>query len=1117
MNKFYLSLLFAVACLLNATAAMTPDFYARRSILSEGKWVKVGVEHTGVYEISYETLRQMGFADPSKVCIFGRGGYQLSPSFINGAGALNISDDLTQVRTLHFNNTLYFYALGTENISFRYQSSHNFKGYYERKSKNIYSDKGYYFLTDSKSALQMANLQPSNLDAVKERTSAITYLYHEKDLYHNTTKTGNLFYGEKLLKPNGTPSVEWDADLRKAIPGEKAFMHLDFYIEKEMPNTILSYGMVGGTSNPSFQVQDYYSSNFVVQEPSESYIDITPGHQKIFVGLETSEAANISNIDYWTLNYMSEIPSPSDKPAGEAAQTRFAFTDLTRTTNIKFRVPDGSSYIALDVTTPTTPKRMISSADGGDAIFKVYGSTSYADIVVFDTSRPQLQISGYENAYESVANQNLHQYGEEGADLLIICIPRLKNLAERLAEIHRQKDGIKVVVATSEECYNEFSQGVPDPMAYRSIARMLYEGKTKLKNMILMGPLYADFRGITQPKDPREGLIAYQDYNLSMTNGAFNANDYYGMMADFITPETLERETMHIGVGLLPFHYENEADIYLTKLESYLNDDTYAYHLNKVLTMSCEGDSHAHDNQSKDILTWINNLEHRSTIGTIVNTDTYGYSEARKKIIQTLDQGTTFMLYFGHGAAHFLGKNRFFFTTSDVSNLTNKVMPLSCFAGCNLSNTDRGRAGLGEIIATNVPYGSIASIIATRDTWSGQNMELFRSLFTCFYRTSDSTSSPMRTETPTAGEVFAAAKSSSSFNNELGYQFIGDPAIRIPLAHESIALDTETPNAVNGEYVTLTGYIANSDGTVDTNFNGDIVVRLMEPIKNIPCPNLISNETQYSPTLPFADIQVTMTAGTVVDGKFEVEMQVPASAAEFDTRIGRLHLSAYSKERHLGAGSMLPMTYVRNTEVSSEEKDTEAPVFTRFEFDADSNTATIALTDNYAMSFMDTPFNQGYSLFIDGKDLGMADAPAPKILDNGKGWERTFSMNNLSYGNHTLRLIARDAAGNTAEKEIAFDYAPKTPDFEIYISSNPSDDDVVFNFPALKPEKATIYILDADGNQVFSSEFSGDEFSWNRITSYGTKAAHGHYKAYILEKSAHSSKGHSATVDVPLI
>ena len=58
--------------------AYTPSYYAANSKLNTGHWVKVKVNEIGMQEISYDQLRELGFSDPSKVCVYGYGGTLLT-------------------------------------------------------------------------------------------------------------------------------------------------------------------------------------------------------------------------------------------------------------------------------------------------------------------------------------------------------------------------------------------------------------------------------------------------------------------------------------------------------------------------------------------------------------------------------------------------------------------------------------------------------------------------------------------------------------------------------------------------------------------------------------------------------------------------------------------------------------------------------------------------------------------------------------------------------------------------------------------------------------------------------------------------------------------------------
>ena len=66
---------FAVILILAAVsvdaAAFSSGYFAGDSRLSKGRWVKIKVKDTGMHQITDIELKEMGFADPSKVAVFG--------------------------------------------------------------------------------------------------------------------------------------------------------------------------------------------------------------------------------------------------------------------------------------------------------------------------------------------------------------------------------------------------------------------------------------------------------------------------------------------------------------------------------------------------------------------------------------------------------------------------------------------------------------------------------------------------------------------------------------------------------------------------------------------------------------------------------------------------------------------------------------------------------------------------------------------------------------------------------------------------------------------------------------------------------------------------------------
>ena len=74
----------------------SPSF-SNHSVLASGRWVKILVPETGIYELSTSLIRQAGFSDKSKVKVFGYGG-AWQPEQLT-ADYLAETDDLKEVPT----------------------------------------------------------------------------------------------------------------------------------------------------------------------------------------------------------------------------------------------------------------------------------------------------------------------------------------------------------------------------------------------------------------------------------------------------------------------------------------------------------------------------------------------------------------------------------------------------------------------------------------------------------------------------------------------------------------------------------------------------------------------------------------------------------------------------------------------------------------------------------------------------------------------------------------------------------------------------------------------------------------------------------------------------------
>ena len=185
-------LIIALLLMAIGSAAKAEGRYAEHSVFREGTWAKISVTTSGFHHLSDAVIRKAGFNNPAKVKIYGYGG-AMQPERLTG-DYLTASDDLREIPTCTIGGKRLFYAVGPVT-------------WHERESltrtRNPYSDYGYYFLTESDS-------EPLTVDS----TTFVAAHYPANNDYHQLYEVDNYswFHGgrrlfDKTLFNIGTPQT----------------------------------------------------------------------------------------------------------------------------------------------------------------------------------------------------------------------------------------------------------------------------------------------------------------------------------------------------------------------------------------------------------------------------------------------------------------------------------------------------------------------------------------------------------------------------------------------------------------------------------------------------------------------------------------------------------------------------------------------------------------------------------------------------------------------------------------------------------------------------------------------------------------------------------------------
>lgn len=173
--------------------------YAANSVLREGRWVKISVPESGVYQITQSLARQAGFSDLSRVRIYGYGGNLINERL--EAKDLVEQDDLKEVVTCSIGGRRLFYARGP--VSWNANTT-------DRRTRNYYSNYGAYFLTED------ASSEPLTTDSA----SFVASFYPSPDFYHDIYEVdgyswftgGRNFYDSRQVSQGSNMTVDIPAN-----------------------------------------------------------------------------------------------------------------------------------------------------------------------------------------------------------------------------------------------------------------------------------------------------------------------------------------------------------------------------------------------------------------------------------------------------------------------------------------------------------------------------------------------------------------------------------------------------------------------------------------------------------------------------------------------------------------------------------------------------------------------------------------------------------------------------------------------------------------------------------------------------------------------------------------
>ena len=1108
----------AMFCASNAGAYNT-SIYATQSKLATGQWVKISIPETGVYEISYDELREMGFSNPAQVHVYGSGGARIGEQL-----TASFNDDLKQVPILRTNNKICFYGIGPITFSPKdYSSNTHFN-----RTFNPYSQVGCYFLTEESGA----DLAPEKgaevtVSSYVNNTVSLGYFYHEREMM-SVTNSGKEMLGEDFSKqsvfidyylPHLADSTIVVHTVLAATPNETAYANA--IIRSGGKNDTTKYSTT--SSRISKPAENSYTK-YNVASPSAALKLSKPaenGQFRPFLKYTTSSgAASIAHLDYFILSYKHDNVI-SDAPDNQL----FMGYGVTRGSD-RFMIPNApSNTVVWFVNNPQTPIEMVTknyNDASGQGLCFFSGPIAYSMYVAFDPTKTLKKISGY----EPVANQNLH--GMAVPDLLIITTAPFMEQAERLANMHRAVDGIDVAVVPHDKIFNEFSSGTRDAMAYRLLCKMLYDRDSeKFKNLLLFGTGSFDNRELmgSHPQD----LLTYQSDNSNASDLSYTSDDFFGFLADN-SGANISSEKLSIGVGRITCIDPDEARSDVDKIVEYYANPDYGVWRNNALISSDSPDNgeflfqgqgykNMIDNALKtgmNVNTVHNSMYPRSTTEPTFTVDRKTATEAKHLMAFQFKAGAYYAAYVGHAGAISFTKTNKMWTTGDVARTAYPHFPIMSTVCCDVAHYDNDTRGIAELMFHKRDGGAIALLTSSRMVFSTSNDKLNRFFLQGLF------SYDRDGKMPTLGEAYKEAKVGfvQPDINKLSFFLLGDPAMRI---NYPVSLFNIT--SVNGTNVTDTlnkaqirplskfeikAQVVDADGNIDTSFNGDATVTLYDREDLFTTLSFREDNVKIDRDIYCDRAKLAEISGRVVNGKFTGSMIAPKSPqARNEDVLIRVYAHKDGSDRMVNGFTkqvtMLPYS------ASAAISDNQAPVINAMYVNDETTFADGAVVAPESMLYINASDNEGINmqynslsnsmiLQLDGGKQSFNEVTCYATVDDGgKVVNIEFPLSNLTEGLHTLTYTVFDMLGNSASRTISF-MVGQTSAVNLVADKMPAFLDGNVNFDAetaltLVPDMM-VRVTDATGKLMWETTTNTFPVTWDMTDMEGNKVPAGLYRYF---------------------
>ncbi len=1112
--------IFLLASLLAGSLhAFSQRNYAPHSVLSTGNWYKIGVRQAGIYKIDISFLNSLGVPTSNiasnSVRLFGNGGQMLSES---NAGIW--TDDLKENAIMiadggdgiiNGSDHILFYAPGPDQWikdSINQRFSHK---------KNIYSDMSFYFLSiggNGKRITDMPLVSSPNLTV----TNFLERYFHELDTV-NFLGSGKEWYGEELSDlPGRTLARNFNVAVPNIVANAPVLLQsnsvarsvgtgsrFDIRINNQPAGQLL-INPVGGSQYDLFAQQATGISSAVAAgnniNIAYSYVPGSFNSQGWINWFEifTRRSISMNGIDQLLFRDWSSV--------GNSNTAEFVVSNATTATQV------------WEITDPSVPLRMQGNFTGNEFRF-INTATRLGEYIAFNPS-------GFlaPSAIGRISNQDIHN--ATPADMIVVSHPALLSQAQRLAQLHQQQNGLRSLVVTTEQVYNEFGSGTSDPVAIRDLVKMYYDkfisAADKPKYLLLFGDASFDY------KDRISGntnLVPAYENNFSLDPlSTYVSDDFFGFLDDNEDINSgLVMNLLDVGIGRIPAKNIDEAKNFVDKLADYLSPKSLGAWRNTMTFLADDEDNNLHL-QDAEIITATGSSTAPVFNQQKIYLDAFqqetgpggaSYPQAVQASNNQIYNGTLIWNFNGHGGSGRLAEETIL-DQSTVNSWNNmNRLPLFITATCDFAPYDNPLVNsIGENILIRPKTGGIALMTTTRPVFAFSN-RIMNDNYIRFALQADANG-----KYRSLGEAVKDAKNytyqnSGDIANNRKFTLLGDPALT--LSFPALRVRTTKVNSVpaaqadtlsSTEKITIEGEVTDVQGNLLTNFNGNVYPIVFDKAQTI---TTLANDPSSQPAGFQSQVNSLFKGkASVVNGKFQFSFKMPK---DINYNYGNGKLSLYAEDGSRDANGYFTNFIVggAGNNAGSDNTGPQIKLFLNDERFANGGITNqdpiliVKLSDSSGINTAGTGIDHDIvaTLDNDNRKYFILNNFYQGDLNSYQQGSVHFQLPELAPGPHTIKLKAWDVLNNSNEAIVEFIVAS---DEELTISHvlnypNPFSTNTQFWFEHNKPGqplKVSVEIMTITGrtirsitrNIVTEGNRSAD-IEWDGKDDYGNRPGRGVY------------------------